>query len=78
MNLQAAITRINAIHWERVGTSSFEIEADLAREFLRRLALFFRDTSTRPLPPFIANVANYPLVFPQLDKEKFKNCTTFQ
>ena len=58
MNLQAAITRINAIHWESVGTSSSEIEADLAREFLRRLAIFFRDTSTRPLPPFIANVAN--------------------
>lgn len=58
MNLQAAVTRINTINWESVGTHSSEIEADLAREYLRRLALFFRDTSNKPLPPFIANVAN--------------------
>ncbi|MCP1136953.1 hypothetical protein NKT34_27250 [Paenibacillus polysaccharolyticus] len=58
MNLQTAVTRINTINWESVGTRSSEIEANLAREYLRRLALFFRNTSTKPLPPSIANVAN--------------------
>jgi len=57
VNLQAAVGRINKINWEQVGSRSSEVEADLAREYLRRLAYFFKESSIRPLPPFIANIA---------------------
>ncbi|KQY79876.1 hypothetical protein ASD24_18180 [Paenibacillus sp. Root52] len=57
MNLQKAIERINNINWGRVGSNSSEVVADLAREYLRRLALFYKGNSTTPVPPFIANIA---------------------
>ncbi|WP_188067358.1 hypothetical protein [Brevibacillus brevis] len=57
MNLKVTIARINNIRWDRVGSNSSEIEADLACEFLRRLACFFKENSIKPMPPIIANIA---------------------
>lgn len=57
MNLKVAIARINNIRWDRIGSNSSEVEADLACEFLRRLAQFFKENSIKPMPPIIANIA---------------------
>lgn len=57
MNLKFAIERINNIKWGLIGTNSSEVEADLAREYLRRLAQFFKGKSMKPIPPIIANIA---------------------
>ncbi|NOV90129.1 hypothetical protein BJV85_002691 [Clostridium acetobutylicum] len=55
--MKEAITRINNIKWNVVGTSESEEESNLGYEFLRRLAKFFKDESIKPVKPLVANIA---------------------
>jgi hypothetical protein len=57
VNLSEAIVRINSVNWELAGSSASEAEADLACEFLRRLAHFFKDEGIRPIKPMVADIA---------------------
>ncbi|MFM9277129.1 hypothetical protein [Paenibacillus jiagnxiensis] len=56
-NLNQAMQRINQIPWDSIGTMESKEDSDLAREYLRRLALFYKDESITPLPPLISNIA---------------------
>lgn len=55
--LDNAVSRINDIKWEEVGTIVSNEDADLACEFLRRLALFYKNECLRPQPPMFSNIA---------------------
>ncbi|WP_427181457.1 hypothetical protein [Paenibacillus sp. TC-CSREp1] len=57
MYLKQAITRINSIDWKLVGSIASEAEADLACEFLRRLACFFKEEAIKPVKPLVADIA---------------------
>ncbi|MDT0126070.1 hypothetical protein Q9R46_25725 [Paenibacillus sp. RRE4] len=57
MYLKQAIARINNIDWSLVGGIASKVEADLACEFLRRLACFFKEEGIRPIKPLVADIA---------------------
>lgn len=57
MYLIEAKERINSINWDFKGSMSPEVEADMACEFLRRLACFFKEEGIRPIKPLVANIA---------------------
>ncbi|WP_432774820.1 hypothetical protein AAFJ72_16660 [Brevibacillus gelatini] len=57
MYLDKAVSRINGIKWEEVGTIVSNGDADLGCEFLRRLALFYKNECLRPQPPMFSNIA---------------------
>jgi len=55
--LSEAIVRINSVNWDLVGSSASKVEADLACEFLRRLANFFKKEGVKPIKPLVADIA---------------------
>jgi len=55
--LNKVTSRINQINWNEVHTKENEEYSKLGIEFLRRLAIFFREESVRPTHPMIANIA---------------------
>ncbi|MGO4532717.1 hypothetical protein AB4Z30_26840 [Paenibacillus sp. 2TAF8] len=57
MSFKKAVARINNIDWSLVGSVASKVEADLACEFLRRLACFFKEEGIRPIKPFVADIA---------------------
>ncbi|MDT0121069.1 hypothetical protein Q9R46_00325 [Paenibacillus sp. RRE4] len=57
MYLDDTVCRINEINWRKVGTIVSNEDADLGYEFLRRLALFYKNGGIRPQPPMFTNVA---------------------
>lgn len=57
MYLDDTVCRINEINWEKVGTIVSNEDADLGCEFLRRLALFYKNEGLRPQPPMFTNIA---------------------
>lgn len=57
MYLDKAITRINNIQWNLVGTTCSKSDGDLGYEFLRRLAKFFKEEAITPFPPLFSNIA---------------------
>lgn len=57
MYLDEAIVKINNVKWDVVGTSVSKEDVKLAREFLRRLAQFFKEQAIKPRPPLFSNIA---------------------
>ncbi|MDM5279686.1 hypothetical protein QUF95_19985 [Paenibacillus silvae] len=57
MYLNDTVCRINEINWGKVGTVVSNEDADLGYEFLRRLALFYKNEGLRPQPPMFTNIA---------------------
>lgn len=57
MHLNDTVCRINEINWRKVGTIVSNEDADLGYEFLRRLALFYKNEGLRPQPPMFTNIA---------------------
>ncbi|WP_419761082.1 hypothetical protein [Brevibacillus brevis] len=55
--LNEVVSRINQIKWNEVRTKENEENSKLGIEYLRRLAIFFREESVRPIHPMIANIA---------------------
>lgn len=55
--LNEAISRINQIKWNEVRTKINEENSKLGTEYLRRLAVFFREEAVRPVRPLVANIA---------------------
>ncbi|MCG7376412.1 hypothetical protein MH215_05360 [Paenibacillus sp. ACRSA] len=57
MHIEIAVSRINDIKWNLVGTLVNEGDEDLGYEFLRELAQFFKKNQLQPVPPAMANIA---------------------
>lgn len=57
MYLDNAVSRIDGIKWDDVGTIVSNKDGDLACEFLRRLALFYKNECLSPQPPMFSNIA---------------------
>ena len=57
MYLDDTVCRINEINWEKVGTIVSNEDADLGCEFLRRLALFYKNEGMSKQPPMFTNIA---------------------
>jgi len=57
MYLDDTVCRINRINWGKVGTVISNEDAALGCEFLRRLALFYKNEGLKPQPPLFTNVA---------------------
>jgi len=56
--LQEAIKRINDINWDEYGKKEpFEDSGRYANEYLRRSAIFFKETSLNPENPLHTNIA---------------------
>ncbi len=58
MYLETAIKRINSIDWKRLGNSENKDDKNLGYEYLRGMAIFFRDQSLIPTNPLFTNVAS--------------------
>lgn len=56
--LNKATERINNIKWDQAGTIVLEENAELGREFLRRLAQFYKEEEIKPLKPMFTNIAS--------------------
>ncbi|NPC93870.1 hypothetical protein HOO54_17010 [Bacillus sp. WMMC1349] len=57
MYLNKAVERINNIKWDQARLIVLEENAELGREFLRRLAQFYKVEEIRPLKPMFTNIA---------------------
>ncbi|MCG7376399.1 hypothetical protein MH215_05295 [Paenibacillus sp. ACRSA] len=57
MYLNNAVSRINGIKWDMIGAIVSNKDADLGCEFLRRLALFYKNECLSPQPPMFSNIA---------------------
>lgn len=57
MYLNQAITRINKVNWNEFGSNVSEENGKLAKEFLRRLACFYKAEFQKPKTPVYSNVA---------------------
>lgn len=57
MYFDQAITRINNIDWDKVGTNLSEEDDDLGAAFLYRLADFYSETLLKPYPPLFSDIA---------------------
>ena len=57
MYLERAITRINNINWDKVGTKISTKDGDLGERFLQRLANFYYETSIKQYPPLLSDIA---------------------
>ncbi|NBH20290.1 hypothetical protein D3Z55_23585 [Clostridiaceae bacterium] len=57
MYLEQAITRINNIDWDKIGTNSSREDGDLGATFLYRLADFYSETLLKPYPPMVSDIA---------------------
>jgi hypothetical protein len=55
--LESAKVKINNIHWDKIGTIVTDEDSKLGYEFLRRLAIFFKEEQLKPLPPAFTNIA---------------------
>lgn len=57
MYLDTAVKRINDIDWDLVGKNASKEDMLLAYEYLRRLAVFFKETGIKSRMPMVANIA---------------------
>lgn len=57
MYLERAKLKISNINWDNIGKTSTDEDSKLGYEFLRRLALFFKEEQLKPLPPAFTNIA---------------------
>ncbi|SFF33376.1 hypothetical protein SAMN04487969_1276 [Paenibacillus algorifonticola] len=57
MYLNKALDKINNIKWNEVGTIISKEDADLGREFLRRVAGFYKEESIKPMKPMFTHIA---------------------
>lgn len=57
MYLEQAITRINNIDWDKVGTNPSSEDGDLGVIFLSRLADFYSETLLKPYPPIVSDIS---------------------
>jgi len=57
MYFEKAISKINNISWGVIGENRSGNYEDLGYEFLRRMALFFKENRLDPLPPSMTNIA---------------------
>ncbi len=73
MYLEQAISRINNIEWDEVGTKISGKCAVLGAEFLQRLANFYDKTSNKPYPPLFCDVATVLGDTGKMDFEQYYN-----
>ena len=76
MIFKCAINRINNINWENVGKNASEINVRSGREFLHRLAEFYKKTSNKPYPPLFSNIAEFLGDDKEIDFTKYYNDNT--
>ena len=76
MYLEQAITRINNIDWDRVGTKSSVEDGNLGKEFLRRLANFYSKTLFKRYPPLASDIARLMGDNREANFEKYYNDKT--
>ncbi len=57
MYFEQALTRINNIDWDKVGTNISDENGDLGVMFLSGLADFYSETLLKPYPPIVSDIA---------------------
>ncbi len=57
MYFEQALTRINNIDWDKVGTNISDENGDLGVMFLSGLADFYSETLLKPYPPIVSYIA---------------------
>ena len=58
MYFNKAVNRINKIEWSKLGKSVDNDEKSLGYEYLRRMAMFIKEQSLKPINPLCINVAS--------------------
>jgi len=57
MIFEKAIQKIDNLDWKAIGTASLNNNDQLAYEFFRRMAVFFKEQKIEPISPRFANIS---------------------